>query len=50
MEENSKNFDQTAPLLIWDHMSRDMRFPTMWYVQPAMAQTSLCMRAVWPEP
>ena len=23
-----------------------MRFPTMWYVPPAKAQTSLCMRAV----
>ena len=22
-------------------MSRDMRFPTMWYVRPAKAQTSL---------
>ena len=27
-------------------MSRDMRFPTMWYVQPAKAQTSLRIRAV----
>ena len=25
-------------------MSRDMRFPTMWYVQPAKAQTSLRTR------
>ena len=32
------------------YMSRDMRFPTMWYVRPAKAQTSLCIRAVWPEP
>ena len=23
------------------NMSRDMRFPTMWYVRPAKAQTSL---------
>ena len=23
--------------------SRDMRFPTMWYVRPAMAQISLCL-------
>ena len=22
-----------------------MRFPTMWYVRPAMAQTSLCIRS-----
>ena len=27
-----------------------MRFPTMWYVRPAKAQTSLCMRTVCPEP
>ena len=26
-----------------------MRFPTMWYVQPAKAQTSLHIRAVWSE-
>ena len=25
-------------------LSRDMRFPTMWYVQPAKAQTSLLIR------
>ena len=31
-------------------MSCDMRFPTMWYVQPAKAQTSLCIRTVWSEP
>ena len=29
---------------------RDMRFPTMWYVQPAKAQTSLRILAVWSEP
>ena len=27
-----------------------MRFPTMWYVRPAKAQTSLRTRAVWSEP
>ena len=27
-------------------MSHDMRFPTMWYVRPAKAQTSLRIRAV----
>ena len=32
------------------HMSRDMRFPTMWYVRPAKAQTSMRIRAVWSEP
>ena len=29
-----------------DQLSRDMRFPTMWYVRPAKAQTSLRIRAV----
>ena len=28
------------------YMSHDMRFPSMWYVRPAMAQTSLRIRAV----
>ena len=29
-------------------MSRGMKFPTMWYVRPAKAQTSLraCMRSL----
>ena len=31
-------------------MSRDMIFPTMWYVRPVKAQTSLRIRAVWSEP
>ena len=31
-------------------MSRSMRFPTMWYVQPAKAQISLRICAVWSEP
>ena len=31
-------------------LSRDMRFPTMWYVLPAKAQTSLRKCAVWSEP
>ena len=26
-----------------EHMSRNMRFPTMWYMRPAKAQTSLCI-------
>ena len=34
----------------WLQMSRDMRFPTMWYVRPAKAQTSLRIRTVWSEP
>ena len=28
------------------YLSRAMRFPTMWYVRPAKAQTSLCICAV----
>ena len=28
------------------HLSRDMRFRTMWYVRPAKPQTSLRIRAV----
>ena len=31
-------------------MSRSMRFPTMGYVRPAKAQTSLRIRTVWSEP
>ena len=31
------------------NLSHDMRFPTMWYVRPAKAQTSLRIRAVWSE-
>ena len=32
------------------NMSRGMRFPTIWYVRPAKAQTILPVRAVWSEP
>ena len=31
-------------------MSPDMRFPTMWYVRPAKAQTSLRICGDWSEP
>ena len=31
-------------------LGRDMRFPTMWYVRPAKAHTSLCILAVRSEP
>ena len=31
-------------------MSRDMRFPPMWYVWPARPQISLCILTVWSEP
>ena len=30
-------------------MSHDMKFPTLWYVQPAKFQTSLHISAVWSE-
>ena len=32
------------------HLSRDTRFPTMWYVRPAKSQTSLRIGADWSEP
>ena len=34
------------PTFPQDHMSRDMIFPTMWYVRLAKAQTSLHIRSV----
>ena len=34
------------PYKLLKHLSRDMRFPTMWYVRSAKAQTSLRIRAV----
>ena len=39
-------------LQYWDKnkLSQWMRFPTMWYVQPAKAQTSLHIRTAWSEP
>ena len=37
-------------MLMHRTLSRDVRFPTMWYVRPAMAQTSLRIGAVWSEP
>ena len=36
--------------LLKTYMSRNMRFPTMQYVRPAKAQTSLRIRAGWSEP
>ena len=32
------------------YLSRDVRFPTMWYLRPAKPQISLRIRAVWSEP
>ena len=41
-------------LNIWQicdlYMSRNMRFPTMWYVRPAKPQISLRIRVFWSEP
>ena len=34
----------------WIKLSHGMRFPTMWYVRPPKAQTSLSIRAVRSEP
>ena len=31
-------------------MTRDINFPTIWYVRPAKAQTSLFRPPVWAEP
>ena len=38
------------PYFTYNYLSRDMRFPTMWYVQPATAQTSLRKRKDCSEP
>ena len=40
----------SLPDIMHFHMSRDTRFPKMWYVRPVKAQTSLRIRAVWSEP
>ena len=40
---------QDTNMAVWQrqtHMSRDTRFPTMWYVRPAKPQISLRIRAV----
>ena len=37
-------------IAVRSHMSQCMRFPTMWYVLPTKAQTSLRIRAVRSEP
>ena len=46
--QTQKNF--ICLFIVWQNLSRDMRFPTTWYVRPAKAQTSLRIRAVWSEP
>ena len=40
----------SATVCCWIYMSRDMRFPTMWYWRQEKAQTSLRIRADWSEP
>ena len=42
MDLNLKKYSQLILQCI--EMSRNMRFPTMWYVRPAKAQTSLRIR------
>ena len=42
--------DSCGCLLKEKYMSRDMRFPTMWYVRPAKPQIRLCIHPVWSEP
>ena len=42
-----QSYPPTAVLCLYqNNMSRDIRFPTMWSVRPAKAQTSLRIRAV----
>ena len=38
--------EEEGSVVIFYYLSSDMRFPTMWYVLPAKAQTSLRIRAV----
>ena len=45
IEEERKSDLRMNKYQIGHQMSREMRFPTMWYVQPAKAQTSLRIRA-----
>ena len=40
------DFDLATGTMSKLHMSRDMRFPTMWYVRPAKPQISLRIGAV----
>ena len=47
--KNSCQFDQSM-MCAKIYMSRDMRFPTMWYVWWAEPQISLCICAAWSEP
>ena len=39
-----RNLEDIPPMEL--DLSRDMRFPTMWYVRPAKPQISLGIRAV----
>ena len=44
------SFFETNKKIFIAIISRDMGFPTMWYVRPAKPQISLRIRAVWSEP
>ena len=49
--EHENSFITSGPgYFAYYYMSREMRFPTMWYVRPAKAQTNLRIRAVLSEP
>ena len=45
-KENRKLVKDNEYLRYTKDLSQCMRFPTMWYVRPAKAQTSLHIRAV----
>ena len=51
LSDDPYEVDENITMLVhWNpgnfrYMSHDMRFPTMWYVRPAKAQTSLRIRA-----
>ena len=47
---NKKNVIYSQSNINGAYMSRDMSFPTTWYVWPAKAQTSLRICADWSEP
>ena len=41
---------QSKTTFFISHMSRDMKFQTMWYVRSAKAQTNLRILVNWSEP
>ena len=46
MQERERERDRETERQRENNMSRDMRFPTMWYVRPAKPQISLRICAV----